>query len=116
MPAACAALCLSAAVTSAWAGEEDDSGLLDPAEARISDWAKPGPVMGSTWRGDLESGLLSTTGNEEQRSALGRAHFENDRELWRHTGRGDFLIQEQPEGTRAEQYRVLQKSAYKLSL
>ncbi len=100
----------------AFAAAEDDAPILDPTAARVSQWIERDPVIGSIWRGDAEVGFLQTQGNKDTRSLLVKLRLHNEREQWRHAGRGDFIFREDDEGNNSEQYSVLQKSAYKISI
>ena len=100
----------------AFAAEEDDAPIFDPTEARVSQWIERDPVIGSIWRGDAEVGFLETQGNENISSLLVKLRLHNEREQWRHAGRGDFIFREGDEGDYSKQHRVLQKSAYKISI
>lgn len=97
------------------AAEEDDTPILDPTEARVSQWIERDPVIGSIWLGDAEVGFLETQGSEDASSLLVKLRLHNEREEWRHAGRGDFIFRED-EGDYSKKHRVLQKSAYKISI
>jgi putative salt-induced outer membrane protein len=112
--AACA-LVLFFFATPGRAAEEDDAPIPDPELARLSEWARITTVRRSLWRGDAELGFLSTRGNEDTETLQGRGRAENDRERWRHTLRVDFLFEEDALGEHTDRYRLVEKSAFKLS-
>lgn len=68
----------------------------------------------STWKGDAEVGLLSTTGNTKTRSFTAKGEIVNNRDRWRHTVKLEALNSAEKGNTTAERYFVSGKSDLKL--
>ena len=68
----------------------------------------------STWKGDVELGLVIATGNTETKTANGKVDVENDRIDWRHNVIFEVLFSEESEERTAEKYTLTGKTDYKL--
>ena len=67
------------------------------------------------WEGEVEVGIVATSGNTETQSINVKAKVVNNREKWRHTGKFEALNNEDNNTTTAERYLISGKSDYRLS-
>lgn len=72
-----------------------------------------GPVK--PWEGEVEAGLVATSGNTDTQNISAKGKVVNNRDKWRHTGKLEALQSETGNVTTAERYLASGKSDYKLS-
>lgn len=69
----------------------------------------------SSWKGEAELGLVSTTGNTETQTVSGKAKIKNTRAEWTHKASLEALSAETEDTKTAERYNLTGKSQYKMS-
>ena len=69
----------------------------------------------STWKGDVELGVLITNGNTKTKNVAAKAKIVNDRDRWRHTVTAEALNTSEQGATSAERYFVSGKSDFKMT-
>ena len=69
----------------------------------------------STWSGNVELGLIITSGNTETESINAKAKAITDREKWRHTLTAEALQTSTSSDTTADKFFLAGKSDYKIS-
>lgn len=68
----------------------------------------------SSWEGEAELGIVSTSGNTETQSVNGKVLVKNEREKWHHEASLSALQVEDSVQTTAEKYIATGKSEYKI--
>ncbi len=67
------------------------------------------------WAGEVEAGIIVTSGNTDTQNISAKAKVVNNRDKWRHTGKLEALQSENTNVTTAERYLASGKSDYKLT-
>lgn len=73
------------------------------------------PVVALSWKGNVELGIVTTTGNTETKTINAKAKVEAEREKWRHTVFVESLSSSNNGITNAERYVINGQSDYKFS-
>lgn len=69
----------------------------------------------SEWKGEVELGIVVTTGNTETENYNAKAKAVNERDKWKHTATFEGLSSSDDVSRTAERYFVSGKSAYKIN-
>lgn len=67
------------------------------------------------WKGEVQLGVISTTGNSETEVVKAGASLVNERLRWRHSGAVDFVRSVNQDTTTARRFSLLAKSDYKIT-
>lgn len=71
-------------------------------------------AIDTTWKGNVEIGYVTTSGNTETESLNAKAKVETEREKWRHTINFEALNSSDQNVTTAERYMLSGQSSYKM--
>jgi putative salt-induced outer membrane protein len=71
------------------------------------------PAPDTVWKGNVEIGFVTTSGNTETESLNAKAKAETEREKWRHTVSLEALSSSDQNVTTAERYLLSGQSSYK---
>lgn len=77
--------------------------------------AADAPVLDPSWKGNVELGIVTTTGNTETETINAKAKAETEREKWRHTVYVESLNSSAKGTTTAERFVINGQSDYKFS-
>ena len=86
--------------------------LITASQAIAAEQTEEQTAKKSLWNGEAELGLVQTTGNTETESFVFRAKVINQRDQWKHTGRGEALRNADGDTVTAEKYFLSGKSEY----
>lgn len=80
------------------------------AETAVTDAS----AIDTAWKGNVEIGYVTTSGNTETESLNAKAKAETEREKWRHTINFEALNSSDQKVTTAERYMLSGQSSYKM--
>jgi putative salt-induced outer membrane protein len=84
------------------------------ATASAETAAPDAAVLDAAWKGNVEIGYVTTSGNTETESLNAKAKAETEREKWRHTVNLEALNSSDKNVTTAERYMLSGQSSFKM--
>lgn len=88
--------------------------ILATATAQAETAAPDAAALDTAWKGNVEIGYVTTSGNTETESLNAKAKAETEREKWRHTISLEALNSSDQNVTTAERYLLSGQSDYKM--